>query len=259
MKVQIEREKLFYDSISPEKIYAEQVKKNKIVGIYNEHQECVWRIIHNFAYDKIGKDLEGKLVLDIGCGTGVSSVIFAKRGAKVTALDLSKSMINAAQMLAEHYGVMELINFRTISLDEVSYPENSFDYAFAGALLHHLPSLAEAAMKIAKVLKSNGKFVAYEPLSNPFFNFARRFLPYKLKARTPDEQPLSLIQIHNIGKSFREYEIDIFGPMLSLERFLMTKNYSFTQTLAKADKLISQCLPSMQRLFSWQSVITFIK
>src|SRR5262249_35768050 len=42
-------------------------------------------------------DLEGKTVLDFGCGTGKSSVLLAKRGAKVIGLDISEPIMQVAR------------------------------------------------------------------------------------------------------------------------------------------------------------------
>ena len=45
-------------------------------------------------------DLNGKRVLDIGCGTGLLSVKLAKMGAEVTGIDISTDMLTVAEQRA---------------------------------------------------------------------------------------------------------------------------------------------------------------
>jgi len=51
-------------------------------------------------------------VLDVGCGFGRHAVEFARRGAEVTALDPSPTMIDAAQLNAANSGLDGMIDFR---------------------------------------------------------------------------------------------------------------------------------------------------
>src|SRR5205823_13642882 len=53
----------------------------------------------------------GKKVLEIGCGIGTASISFARRGALVTAVDLSEKSIEIARQRAEVYGLQDLIRF----------------------------------------------------------------------------------------------------------------------------------------------------
>ena len=45
--------------------------------------------------------IEGKRILDIGCGTGLLSVKLAKQGAEVTGVDLSADMLAVAEERAQ--------------------------------------------------------------------------------------------------------------------------------------------------------------
>jgi 2-polyprenyl-3-methyl-5-hydroxy-6-metoxy-1,4-benzoquinol methylase len=50
-------------------------------------------------------DFRGKRVLEVGCGTGLNSVLMAKAGAKVTLLDSSKEALSIAKNLLEKYSL----------------------------------------------------------------------------------------------------------------------------------------------------------
>lgn len=84
-----------------------------------------------YAIDLMG-DLRGRKVLDCGCGGGHTSVMLAKHGAQVTAVDLSADVLVKARRLAEVNGVE--IDFRQSSLEELDLPDESFDYIF-GSLI----------------------------------------------------------------------------------------------------------------------------
>lgn len=50
-------------------------------------------------------DLRGKKILEIGCGFGEASVFFTKHGAKVTASDLSRGMLDVVIKVAHYHNV----------------------------------------------------------------------------------------------------------------------------------------------------------
>lgn len=61
-------------------------------------------------FDKIFKKYKVKTILDCGCGTGTHSILFAKKGYKVTAFDV-KNQVDIARKKAKINKVK--INFKT--------------------------------------------------------------------------------------------------------------------------------------------------
>lgn len=57
------------------------------------------------------KNVKGKRILDIGCGSGRVAVELARRGAYVTGIDLSMNMIGMAKSMAEKYDVADRCTF----------------------------------------------------------------------------------------------------------------------------------------------------
>lgn len=71
------------------------------------------------------QDLEGKTLLELGCGTGFLSIVAAKKGARVTASDVSQRAIENTRMNAQENGVhIEIIESDLFD----SLPSHSFDW-----------------------------------------------------------------------------------------------------------------------------------
>lgn len=75
-------------------------------------------------------------VLDAGCGTGLFSLILARRGLRVTAVDLAPQMIAMAQAEAEAAGLADRISFQSGDLETVA---GRFDAVVCFDVLVHYP------------------------------------------------------------------------------------------------------------------------
>lgn len=73
----------------------------------------------------LGIGLAGQDILDLGAGTGALAVPFARRGARVTAVDVSEGQIQAGQQSARRAGVK--INFRVAPAEATGLPDHSLD------------------------------------------------------------------------------------------------------------------------------------
>src|SRR5688500_4205159 len=70
--------------------------------------------------------LEGKKILDVGCGSGRFCIAFAQNGAgKVVGVDFAPAMIEIADRLAADAGVADICEFRVGTFPEVVKPEEA--------------------------------------------------------------------------------------------------------------------------------------
>ncbi len=139
------------------------------------------------AFDRFG-DVRGQRVLDLGCGHGMAAVVFARRGARVTGLELSSGYLAEAGERAEANNVS--VTWVQGDAEHLPFADASFDRIWGHAILHHL-DLGQAAVEIERVLKPGGRAVFCEPWGgNPLLGWARRRVAYPGKERTPDEAPL---------------------------------------------------------------------
>jgi len=142
-------------------------------------------------------NINGKNILEIGCGAGEASVYFAKKGALVTATDISTGMLNVVNSVAHKHNV----SVKTLQCfsDNLPFSENTFDIVYAANILHHV-NIINTIEEIRRVLKEGGVFVCWEPLAhNPAINVYRRIAS---EVRTSDEHPLKMKEVREIAKYF---------------------------------------------------------
>ncbi len=153
--------------------------------------------------NKLG-NVEGKKILELGCGAGEASVYFAKMGALVTSTDISKGMLNLADKLAKAHHV--LLTTNQSSSDKIGFEDNSFDIVYAANLLHHV-DMEDTIKEVKRVLKPNGIFVGFDPLAhNTLINIYRKIAT---DVRTKDEHPLNISDVKIFEKYFSEVTYDV--------------------------------------------------
>lgn len=94
-------------------------------------QEVVCRPVYTAVFDRVGVQ-SGTAYLDVGCGAGLAAQIAAERGASVSGLDASDSLLSIARTRAPNgdfcLGELESLPFEDGAFDLVT-GFNSFQYA----------------------------------------------------------------------------------------------------------------------------------
>jgi len=114
------------------------------------------------AFERMMGEVRGKQVLDVGCGEGYFSRVFAEMGAKVTGVDFSETLIEAAleEELRKPLGVKYLISNAS---DLMELQSSSFDVAFSFMALMDIQDYEAAIAEVFRVLKEGGRFVFVVP------------------------------------------------------------------------------------------------
>lgn len=135
--------------------------------------------------------LQGKRVLDYGCGSGENACLLADCGAEVTAFDLSPLSISQARRRAEVHGLADRVRFDVRAAGQTGYPSGSFDVVVGEAILHHLHmDLSTVYAEIGRLLTPAGSAFFIEPVANSrWLRRLRACLPVPCEA-TPDERQL---------------------------------------------------------------------
>lgn len=163
-------------------------------------------------------DVAGLPVLDYGCGHGQAAVVLARRGAHVTAFDLSPGYLHEAHCRAAANDAT--VDFVQADAEHLPFADGQFARVWGNAILHHL-DLPRAARELYRVLQPGGIAVFCEPWGlNPLLSWARRRLPYPGKGRTPDEQPLLPRHVRELRHVFPALQVEGY-QLLSMARRIL--------------------------------------
>ena len=100
--------------------------------------------------------LQGKKVLDLGCGYGWHCKYAAQMGAtEILGIDSSQKMI--AKAVADNSD--DKIKYKVCGVEEYIYPENTYDLVVSNLVLHYIENLANIYQKVYCTLKVGGYFL----------------------------------------------------------------------------------------------------
>lgn len=101
--------------------------------------------------------LNGKLVLDVGCGSGRYMEIVQKYGGHIVGIDLSYSVDVAFKNL----GIKENVHVIQADVFKLPFKKEIFDYIFSIGVLHHTPNTKKAFECLPKLLKKGGEIAIW--------------------------------------------------------------------------------------------------
>ena len=100
-------------------------------------------------------NLEGKRVLDVGCGGGILAESLSKAGATVTGIDLSTKALKVAELHQLESGTT--VGYRSISAEDLAKEEpQSYDVVTCMEMLEHVPDPASVVRACANLCKPGG-------------------------------------------------------------------------------------------------------
>jgi ubiquinone/menaquinone biosynthesis C-methylase UbiE len=133
--------------------YQEARKHHSSRLLYNDFLE-VPAMIENLG------DINGKFLLDIGCGTGAHARAYTEKNAVVYGIDISQTMLLEAQKNCQ-------ANLQHGSILKIPFPNNFFDIGTASFVIQHVQDIDRALGEVNRVLKPGARFLYSEhsPLS----------------------------------------------------------------------------------------------
>ena len=125
--------------------------------------DCLWRF--GLLLSALGIRPEDR-VLDFGCGTGWTSIMMARTGADITAMDISPQALSIARTFAAESlpdDDRHRLRFHAFDGFTIDAPDGYFDFVITMDAFHHLPNPATILKEFHRVLGPHGCFGFAEP------------------------------------------------------------------------------------------------
>ena len=157
--------------------------------IYRDH-------VNTPAFLAMLPPVAGQTGIDLGCGEGHNTRLIAKRGARMTGLDIAENFIRHAE--AEERRTPLGIAYLRASAVELPFGAGSFDFAVACMSLMDIPETAQVLGEAFRVLRPGGflQFSILHPCFNP---------PHRRNCRDEEGNTIGI----EVGDYFVETEGDI--------------------------------------------------
>lgn len=181
-------------------------------------------LINTPAFFQMLPNINGLKGLDIGCGEGYNTRIAAKKGAHLTAIDISKKFIQFA-IDVEEKDPLGII-YQIASAIDLPFPDNNFDFVMATMSLMDVANNEKAIAEAYRVLKPHSFFQF--SITHPFTSSIWKW------ERNEDGKKMAFIAKDYFKRTDGEIEEWIFGAAPkdmteSMERFKIPR---FHRTLS---------------------------
>ena len=161
----------------------------------------------NYIDDRV--HLQGKKVIDIGCGGGILAESMARRGAIVTGIDMGETPLSVAQMHALESQVS--VDYRQISAENIALEAaGQFDVVTCMEMLEHVPDPTSVIAACSALAKPGG---------HVFFSTISRNLKAYLLAVIGAEYILQMLPkgTHDYAKFIKPSELSRWAKSVGLE------------------------------------------
>jgi SAM-dependent methyltransferase len=186
------------------------------------------------AYALLG-DVRSKRILDVGCGHGEHSLLFAAWGGEVTGVDVSAGAIEVCRRRAGELELASRTTFINAPFESLVADPKRFDVIWTCAFLHHvLDRLPQVLGLFDTLLAQDGRVIFMEPVRmSAWMKRARQFVPVAA-AGTPDERPLEVHDIDAVKQWYTFHQTSLFGPLSrAVDRFGLSSNYEYAAALRR--------------------------
>lgn len=103
-------------------------------------------------------EYRGKIVLEIGSGSGIDSAEFGRNGADVVSLDFTETGTKSTKDTLAEAGASSF-NVVRAAAENLPFRDGVFDCVYSFGVLHHIPDVGPVIEEIAKKLAKQGELI----------------------------------------------------------------------------------------------------
>ncbi len=134
---------------------------NSVGGRWKSYKEKVNWVLsaEPYVYELLTEHLlKEKLVLDCGCGPGLTIPLAAKHCSSVVGLDYSIVSLEEAKRGSEELN-LDNVHLLCADIENLPFSNDRFEIVYSVGVLHHTPDTQKAITEIFRVLKPTGRVV----------------------------------------------------------------------------------------------------
>ena len=148
-------------------------------------------------------------MLDMGCGTGVSSALIldALRPPCLAAFDFDSSMVGVARRHLTRHRHQQRLHLAVADATHIPYRDGLFDAVFESGVVHHIPDCRAAVREAGRVLGPGGRFCFAEPSRRRLRRGLYRMLPHSVE---------SMFDVEEWRSALAEAGLQVEGPLRRL-------------------------------------------
>jgi uncharacterized protein YbaR (Trm112 family)/ubiquinone/menaquinone biosynthesis C-methylase UbiE len=183
------------------------------------------------------EDFKGKIVLEIGCGSGRPASIACSFGAEVVAVDLSEA-VESAQQMASHYPMLHVVQADAYALPFHSNLE--VDFVYSVGVIQHLPNPHEGLQGIARLVKPGRRIIIWVYGIREFW-----YRPIDLLRKLTVRLPFRFLHVFS-------YILAVFSELFLLIPYRLLSKIPYMHTLAeKIPGRIYARFPFKENVLGW--------
>lgn len=233
---------------SPKHNYTELYKHNLMTPYYLRDQQIV--------------SSKNKLILDVGCGSGYTSLLLAEAnpGAKIVGIDISEQSINLARKRLDFYGFTSA-EFHVMAVEQLVTLDTQFDYINCDEVLYLLVDPIAGLNAMKAVLAPEGILRAnfHSALQRKLYRQVQKF-SRMIGLMESDDQEAEINILREIMRNLRS---DVYVKQMGWsQRFEENDQAVLANHLLRGDKgwtipeffqAIKQCALEFISMVDWQS------
>lgn len=164
--------------------------------LYNEHYELPTML------EQVG-DIEGKRLLDVGCGAGVHANAYRGLGARVIGCDISLTMARVAR------GRQPDLPISIATARSLPFNDGSFDVVTASLVMAYVTDVEAVFLELSRVLKREGRlhYSAGSPIGNGWDTFENDRVLVKGVGRILDKEKRQITLLGHLAERECTYQM----------------------------------------------------